>query len=98
VLALGQNEVLCYLSYEVPYLGPEGVKFGRPTQAVGHTKQNAFKFKIAQQKQKSIDVFLLAGRCPCMKSVSYELRKSRREDKISFIYSRHVKITIQRKP
>jgi hypothetical protein len=62
VSALGQNEVLCYLSYEVPYLGPEVVKSGRPTQAVGHTKQNAFKFKIAQQKQKSIDFFLMAGR------------------------------------
>jgi hypothetical protein len=24
VSALGQHEVLCYLSYEVPYLGPEG--------------------------------------------------------------------------
>ena len=36
---LGQHEVLCYLSYEVPYLGPEGAKSGRPTQAVGHTKQ-----------------------------------------------------------
>jgi hypothetical protein len=43
---LGQNEVLCYLSYEVPYFGPEGVKSGRPTQAVGHAKQNVFKFKI----------------------------------------------------
>jgi hypothetical protein len=32
-----------------------------------------------------------------MKSASYELRKSRREDKISFIYSRHVEITIQHK-
>ena len=63
VSALGQNEVLCYLSYEVPYLGTEGIKYGRPTQAVGHTKQNAFKFKIAQQKQTSIDFFLLAGRC-----------------------------------
>ena len=52
---LGQNEVLCYLSYEVPYFGPEGVKSGRPTQAVGHAKQNVFKFKIAQQKQKSIE-------------------------------------------
>ena len=62
VSALRQNEVLCYLSYEVPYLGPEGAKSGRPTQAVGHTKLNAFKFKIAQQKQKSIEFCLLAGR------------------------------------
>jgi hypothetical protein len=62
VSAFGQNEVLCYLSYEVPYLGPERVNSGRPTQAVRHTKQNAFKFKIAQQKQKSTDFFLLAGR------------------------------------
>jgi hypothetical protein len=45
-----------YLSYEVSYLGPEGVKSGRPTQAVRHTEQNAFKFKIAKQKQK-IDGF-----------------------------------------
>jgi hypothetical protein len=62
VSALGQNEVLCYLSYEVPYLGPEGVKSGRPTQAVRHTKQNAFKFKIVQQKQKSTEFVLLEGR------------------------------------
>ena len=59
VSALGKNEVLCYLSYEVPYLGPVGVKSGRPTQAVGHTKQNAFKFKIAQQKQKPIGFFFV---------------------------------------
>jgi ubiquinone biosynthesis protein Coq4 len=62
VSALGQNEVLCYLSYEIPYLGPEGVKSGRPTQAVGHMKQNAFKFKIAQQKQKPIYVFFVGKR------------------------------------
>jgi len=30
-------EALCYLSYEAPYLGPEGGRPGRPTQAVGHT-------------------------------------------------------------
>jgi hypothetical protein len=35
-------------------LGPEGGKSGSPTQAVRHTKQNAFKFNIAPQKQKSI--------------------------------------------
>ena len=40
-------------------MGPEGVKSGRPTQAVGHAKQNVFKFKIAQQKQKSIDFFFV---------------------------------------
>jgi hypothetical protein len=53
---LGQNEVLCYLSFEVPYLGPAGVKSGRSTQAVRHAKQNAFKSKIATQKQKSIEI------------------------------------------
>ena len=62
VSALGQHEVLCYLSYEVPYLGPEGVKSDRPTQAVGHMKQNAFKFKIAQQKQKPIYVFFVGSK------------------------------------
>jgi hypothetical protein len=50
-----------YLSYEAPYLGPHGGKPGRPTQAVRHTKQNAFKFKIASHKQKSI-VILFFGR------------------------------------
>ena len=35
-------------------MGPEGGRPGRPTQAVRHTKQNAFKFKIAQHEQKSI--------------------------------------------
>ncbi len=48
---------MCYLSYEVPNLGPEGGKSGRPTQAVRHRKQNAFKFKIAPQKPKSIVYF-----------------------------------------
>ena len=27
------NEALCQLSYETPYLGPEGSKIGRPAQA-----------------------------------------------------------------
>jgi hypothetical protein len=31
------NETLCLLSYEAPYLGPEGGRPGNPTQAVGHT-------------------------------------------------------------
>ena len=53
---------MCYLSYDVPYLGPQGGKPGRPTQAVRHTKQNVFKFKIAPHKQKSIVIFFLAGR------------------------------------
>jgi hypothetical protein len=30
-------EALCKLSYEAPYLGPEGGRPGRPTQAVRHT-------------------------------------------------------------
>jgi hypothetical protein len=49
------------LSYEVPYLGPDGSRPGRPTQAVNSIimsgiapKHNAFKFKIAPHKQKSI--------------------------------------------
>ena len=28
------NEALCWLSYEAPYLGPEGGRPDRPTQAV----------------------------------------------------------------
>ena len=51
------NEALCWLSYEAPYLGPEG---GRP-RAVNSIimsgiapKQNAFKFKNAPHKQQSI--------------------------------------------
>jgi hypothetical protein len=48
--------VLFKLQYEVTYLGPEGAKSGRSTQAVSHTKQNAFIFKIATQKQKSIEI------------------------------------------
>ena len=44
-------------------MGLEGGRPGRPTQAVRHTKQNAFKFKIAPHKQKSIaKIFFLAGR------------------------------------
>jgi hypothetical protein len=44
-------------------LGPEGGRPGRPTQAVRHTKQNAFKFKIAPHEQKSIaKIIFLAGR------------------------------------
>jgi hypothetical protein len=99
VSALGQNEVLCYLIYEVPYLGPEGVKSGRPTQAVGHTKQNAFKFKIAQQKQKSIEFVLLAGRWaspsqrgPVLKhngksaTVSIRLRQFKEYHKYRYLY------------
>ena len=31
------NEALCQLSYEAPYLSPEGGRPGKPTQAVGHT-------------------------------------------------------------
>ena len=31
------NEALCQSSYEVPYLGPEGDRPGRTTQAVRHT-------------------------------------------------------------
>ena len=53
---------MCYLSYDVPYLGPQGGKPGRPTEAVRHAKQNAFKFKIAPPKQKSIVIFFFAGR------------------------------------
>ena len=30
------NEALCYLSYEAPYLGPEGSRPDSPTKAVGH--------------------------------------------------------------
>jgi len=48
-------------SYEAPYLGPEGGRPGRPTQAVNSIimsgispKQNSFNFKIAPHKQKSI--------------------------------------------
>ena len=51
------NEALCQLSYEAPYLSPEGGRPGSPdpTQAVGIApEQNAFKFKIAPSKQKSI--------------------------------------------
>ena len=55
------NEVLCYVSYEAPYLGPEGGRPGRPTQVVNSIiihgiapKQNAFKFKFAPHKQNSI--------------------------------------------
>ena len=28
---------MCYLSYEAPFLGPEGGRPGMPTQAVRHT-------------------------------------------------------------
>jgi hypothetical protein len=31
------NEAMCYLSYDAPYLFPEGGRPGRPTQAVRHT-------------------------------------------------------------
>ena len=31
------NTALSSLSYEAPYLGPEGGRSGRPTQAVRHT-------------------------------------------------------------
>ena len=34
---LRTNEALCQLSYEAPYLGPEGGRPGRPTQTVRHT-------------------------------------------------------------
>jgi hypothetical protein len=45
----GTNEALCYLTYEIPYLGPEG---GRPgSQAYMLRKlRNVFKFKIASHK------------------------------------------------
>jgi len=34
---LGQMRPCAKLSYETPYLGPEGGRPGRPTQAVRHT-------------------------------------------------------------
>ena len=34
--AFRTNEAQCQLNYEAPYLGPEGGKPGRPTQAVRH--------------------------------------------------------------
>ena len=50
-------------------MGPEGDRPGSPTQAVNSIimsgitpKQNAFKFKIAPHKQKSIVKKKLAGR------------------------------------
>ena len=43
-------------------MGPERGRPGRPTQAVRHTKQKAFKFKIAPHKQNSIVKKKLAGR------------------------------------
>ena len=41
------NEALCELSYEAPYMGPEGGRLGRPTQAVRHTCSGIVKnFKL----------------------------------------------------
>ena len=54
------NEALCKLSYEAPYLGPEGGRPGMPTQAVRHACSGNLGihvvniFKIAPHKQKSI--------------------------------------------
>jgi hypothetical protein len=55
------NEALYWLSYGASYLSPEGGRPGSHTQAVSSIimsgiapKQNAFKFKIAPHKQKSI--------------------------------------------
>ena len=48
------NEALCQLSYEAPYLGPEGGKPDGPTQA---GRQTYFKFKITPHKQKFIAKF-----------------------------------------
>ena len=56
---LRTNEALCWLSYEVHYLGPEGGGPGRPTQAVRLRKFKKRKFKIAPHKQKSIVIFFL---------------------------------------
>jgi hypothetical protein len=47
-------------------MSPEGGRPDIPTQAVSHTKQNAFKFKIAQQKQKSIDFFFVGRKMVSM--------------------------------
>jgi hypothetical protein len=57
----GTNEALCYLAYEIPYLGPEG---GRPgSQAYMLRKlRNVFKFKIASHKQTSIVKTILSRR------------------------------------
>ena len=49
--AFRTNEALCQLSYEAPYLGPEGGNPGGPTQA---GRQTDFKFKISPHKQKFI--------------------------------------------
>ena len=60
------NEALCQLIYEATYLGPEGDRPGRHTQAVRHTCSGNLriveilrcfrsdKFKIPPHKQKSI--------------------------------------------
>ena len=60
------NEALCQLIYEATYLGPEGDRPGRPTQAVRHTCSGNLriveilrcfrsdKFKIPPHKQKSV--------------------------------------------
>ena len=53
------NEALCWLSYEAPYLGPEG---GRPSEPTHIHAQEILKFKIAPHKQKSIVKNILAGR------------------------------------
>ena len=50
------NEALCQLSYEAPFLGPEGGKtlYSNIIMSGIALKQNTFKFKIAPHKQKSI--------------------------------------------
>ena len=48
-----KNEALCQLSYDAPYLGPEGGKPGGQAYML-RTFRNAFKFKIASHKLKSI--------------------------------------------
>jgi hypothetical protein len=54
---MGRDRYTMGRCVDIPwYLGPAGVKSGRSTQAVRHAKQNAFKSKIATQKQKSIEI------------------------------------------
>ena len=69
------NEALCQLSYEVPYLGTEGghnyLLCGTLPQTINSIimsgippKQNAFKFKIAPHKQKSIVKMFFGRKMP----------------------------------
>ena len=61
------NEALCQLSYEAPYLGPECGTLPQTINSIIMSgiaqKQDAFKYKIAPHKQKSIVPLIIGALC-----------------------------------